>query len=295
MPDDTREPERERTEKPSLSEGVIAAASEGFIVAAISAIAYIFAFVYEAGFAKIFSIPLSFITISLTNVLIVAGSLLLVGQLVLSVGNLVFAVSDKFNGPISKRVKRLMPVLLYSLALAFLASGTRLLSSLMIGLIVGWLIGIFFEFLFPLLTQRGRGSYREKLVAQDELDARTKDLYSLLARRLGVGPYILMFSLLMALVVVYYAGQSAAMRQSTYLVTSTSPEMVVLRIYGDNVICAPFDRNTGEVEPSFVVLKVGEDPELMLYSERVGPLDLEKQVSNVDDSSLLSPVPTPQP
>ena len=295
MPDDTREPERERTERPSLSEGVIAAASEGFIVAAISAVAYIFAFVYEAGFAKVFSIPLSFIAISLTNVLIVAGSLLLVGKLVFSVGNLVFAVSDRFNGPISKKVKLLMPLLLYSLALAFLTSGTRLLSSFIIVLIVGWPIGIFLLFIFPLLTQRGKGSYREKLVAQDELDARTRDLWSLLARRLGVGPYNLVLSLLMALVVVYYAGQSAAMRQSTYLVTSTSPEMVVLRIYGDNIVCAPFDRNAGEVEPSFVVLKVGEDPELMLYSERVGPLSLEKQVSNVDDSSLQSPMPTPQP
>ena len=290
MPDDTREPDRERTGSTSLSGGVIAAA-EGFIVAAISAVGYIFAFVYEAGFAKVFSIPLSFIAVSLTNVLIVAGSLLLVGNLVFSTANLVFTVSDRFNGPISKRVKLLMPVLLYSMALALVAAGTRLLSKAIIGLMIGWLISIFFEFIFPLLTQRGKGSYQEKLVAQDELDARTRgsDLYGLLARRFGVGPYNLVLSLLMALVVIYFAGQSEAMRQSRYLVTSTSPEMVVLRIYGDKMICAPIDRDSGEIEPRFTVLKVADDPELVLQLEEVGPLDVVSKASG----SLVTAVAIP--
>jgi hypothetical protein len=145
------------------------------------------------------------------------------------------------------------------------------------------------------LTQRGKASYREKLAAQDKLDAGTKDFHSVLVTRLGIGPYRLVFTLLITLVVVYYAGQSAALRQSTYLVTSTSPQMVVLRTYGDSIICARFDRNTKEVEPSFVVLKVGDDPELTLHSEHVGPLSLHKQSSNVTDSPLQPPMPTSQP
>lgn len=295
MADVKKESERERTARTPLSEGVIAAASEGFIIAAISAVAYIYAFVYEAGFAKVFSIPLSFITLSLTNVLIVAGSLLLVGQLVFYVANLVFTVFGKFDGPISTRVKLLTPLLLYSLALVFLTFGTHLLSSFIVVLIGGFLLGIFLHFVFPLLTQRSKGDYREKLVAQDRRDAQATDLWSLLARRLGVGPYNLILSLVMALFVVYIAGQSAAMKQSEYLVTSTSPEMVVLRVYGNNMVCTPLDRSTREVEPNFVVLKVGEDPNLMLYSEQIGPLSLEERVADVDDSSLESPVPTPQP
>ncbi|HEC36033.1 MAG TPA: hypothetical protein ENI39_05810 [Anaerolineae bacterium] len=295
MPDAASESKHERLERPSSFERVTAAAFEGLLVAAISAYAYIFAFVYEAGFAQVFSIPLSFIAVSLTNVLVAGGSLLLVGHLVVSVGNLVFMMSDIFSGPISKRIKRLVPLLLFSLALVCVTSGTRLLPSFIIACAVGWLIAIFFQFIFPLLTQRGKGSYREKLVAQDDLDARTSDWYDLLARRLGVGPYSLVLLLLMALVVVYYAGQSTAMRQSTYLVTSTSPEMVVLRVYGGNMVCAPFDRDTREVKPSFVVLKVGEDPGLALHSEHVGPLRLEGQVSNVDNSSSHSPILAPQP
>jgi hypothetical protein len=289
----------ERTEKPSLSEGIIAAASEGLIVAAISAIAYLFAFAYEAGFAEVFNIPLSFITIRLTNVFVIAGSLSLVGQLVLNIGNLIFVVSSTFSGLISQRMKFLMLFFLWSVALIIITVGTRLQTGVIRVLVIGWAIGLLFQFIFPLLTQRDINGYREKLAAQDKLDAHTQDLLGLLAQRLGVGPYNLMLSLLMALVVVYYAGQSAAMRQDRYLVTSTSPQMVVLRVYGDNIICAPIDRNSGSIEHSFTVLKLGEDPDLMLYSEQVGPLRLKEQASANDDLSTVAPaqsiIPTPQP
>ena len=277
-----------------MSEGIIAAASEGFIVAAISATAYIFAFVYEAGFAKVFHMPLALIAISLTNVLIAAGSLLIVGHLLLSAANLVFVVFDRFKGPISSKVKLLTPLILYSLAVLLVTAGTPMLSIWMVMVLFGGcVLGIFFLFIFHMLTQRDKSSYQDKLVAQDELDAHTRDLWSLFAKRFGVGPYNLLLSLVIALLVIYMAGQSAAMRQSSYLVTSTFPEMIVLRIYGDNIICAPFDREAREVEPSFIVLRIGEDPELMLYSESVGPLSLRMQTSRVNDSSSQSPIPVP--
>jgi len=67
--------------------------------------------------------------------------------------------------------------------------------------------------------------------------------------------------------------------------------MVVLRIYGDKMVCAPFDRSNGEVERSFVILKVAEDPDLVLHIDKVGPLNPKETPA----SQLSSPISTPTP
>lgn len=257
-----------------LSEGLVAAASEGFIVAAISVTAYLFAFIYQAGFARVFGIPLSFVTVGLTDVFIAGGSLLLAGLLVLTLGNLAFVISAKFgSGPIRRRIVSLTPMLLCSIALLFFVVGTHLQKSLT-GIIIGWLVILFLEFGFPLLTQRHKKGYLEKLRTQDSLDACTTDLPGYVARRLGRGLYSILYVLMLALYVTYHAGQSTALRQSRFLVTPTSPEMVVLGVYGDKIVCAPFDRDSRQVEQSFVVLRLAEDPNLALRPEDVGPLNV---------------------
>lgn len=291
--------DQEKKDNNWLSEGLIAAASEGFIVAAISVTAYLFTFVYEAGFAKVFGIPLSFVTVGLTDVFIAGGSLLLAGLLVLTVGNLAFMVSAKFGGPIWRRIVSLTPMFLCSIALFFFVAGTRLQEALT-GLIGAWLMILLFEFGFPLLTQRHKNGYREKLRAQDKLDARTMDVPGYLAKRLGSRLYSIIYTLMLTLFVIYYAGQSAALRQSRFLVASTSPEMVVLRVYGDKIICVPFNRDTRQVEQSFVVLRMAQDPDLMLRPEDIGPFNVKgHKASGTGDSPTATPIPpamlTPQP
>ena len=70
-------------------------------------------------------------------------------------------------------------------------------------------------------------------------------------------------------------GTEHATKRVSFLVASTKPETVVLRIYGDRMICASFNRITRQVEPNFVLLKVAEDPRLRLRLEPVGPLHVK--------------------
>ena len=70
----------------------------------------------------------------------------------------------------------------------------------------------------------------------------------------------------MVLALSYAAGHATA-------ITSTSPQRVVLRIYGDTVIAASFDRATKSMKKTFVVFKVGE-PGLVLRLEAIGPLEI---------------------
>jgi hypothetical protein len=67
--------------------------SDRIIIAAVPLIGYILSFVYEAGYAGVFKIPLYFITIDLTTVLVATGSLLLFAIFFLVLLDLLFIFS----------------------------------------------------------------------------------------------------------------------------------------------------------------------------------------------------------
>lgn len=50
------------------------------------------------------------------------------------------------------------------------------------------------------------------------------------------------------------------------------PEVVVLRIYGDYLVTAPFDRTTKQFEKKLSLLKISEMAEVPLTYEKAGPL-----------------------
>jgi hypothetical protein len=50
------------------------------------------------------------------------------------------------------------------------------------------------------------------------------------------------------------------------------PEVVVLRVYGDNLFAIPFDRSTRVFERQLFILKVSEMGKTPFTMEKVGPL-----------------------
>jgi hypothetical protein len=56
---------------------------------------------------------------------------------------------------------------------------------------------------------------------------------------------------------------------------SQRPEVVVLRIYGEYLITAPFDRSTREFEKKLYLLKISDMTKLPLTLEKVGPLKVK--------------------
>lgn len=82
-------------------------------------------------------------------------------------------------------------------------------------------------------------------------------------------------------------------KSKEFRVLNTTPERVVLWMTDEIIICSPFDRNDHTVEPSFVVIKIGEDPTLEYTSERIGPLEVKPLPNST--VSLPTPTPTEQP
>lgn len=265
--------DNERTEPVSGQPNILV--SEGLLVAAGPAIAYVGAFAYETAFCRAFRIPIAFITISLTTVLIAFAALLILLLALFLLTNLGVIIGIDIRSPIGRSLVRVSIPTLILLSLMLLY-GRALWRSW------AWPVAIYvffvsLEFGLPLLTQRDKKSYREKLLAQEAIEGRIDSLPSRLFRLLGPRTYWVFVGVVFAIFLLHSAGSAQARRQQEFLVVRSTPECVVLRIYGDRLICAPFNRATGEVEPIFSVIEYvhsAYEPRLQISLERVGPLSI---------------------
>ena len=258
-----REPGRERTSR-------YWRLSLGFIVAASSAIGYLLAYLWEAGYGSVFGVPREFIVLDVTRVLI-AISAVASFFFVASVFAGAYFIAGWFSarhgqGRGGSRLVVLMVLLLswglltlrwpslWAIWIAYLlpVAATFVVSTV----VVPWII--------RRLPERLRAG----------LDAIEKWCASKVPRlpRPAFAAVLIVITVALGLYLSHESGQATAMSQKDFFVPSTNQNSVVLRIYGDNLICAPFDRGNKTVERSFFVLKVDDDPRPVLTLEKVGPL-----------------------
>lgn len=244
--------------------------SAGLLVAAVPVAANLFAFIYEVGYCRVFGIPASFISLQPTTVFVVAGALVVVLFVLLLIADTVVAIFTYYvpQGPIRRSFVVLGPFLLVFVAYLYLYRGMWKEWAWLAPVVA---VVAFFEFVFPLIFQR-RGSYRDKLEAQEEIERGIRTLTYWLGARVGRAGMLLMVALTIGLVIAYAAGRAEALRQENFLVLGGDPEAVVLRHYGDTLILAPFDREGRKVERSFFILKEGDESRPLFSLEEVGPL-----------------------
>lgn len=82
---------------------------------------------------------------------------------------------------------------------------------------------------------------------------------------------IITFILIGALSLGFMFGSNDARSKKDYLVVSGSPEMAVVKIYGDNIIMAQFNRGSKTLEKNFMINKVGQTSDKYRL-EHIGPL-----------------------
>jgi len=138
-----------------------------------------------------------------------------------------------------------------------------------------FLFFLFYFFIYPLVNQKGVHGYRNKLIAQDRISRRTPDPFDYIAKGLGRSTVIVLLLLLPLLFLPYFNGESFAENQEEYLVPSTHQNAVVLRIYGDNLICGELDRDGKKLNGNFFVLKVDDEPRPVLSVQTVGRLGIK--------------------
>jgi hypothetical protein len=273
--------------------------TEGIAIAGITAIAYFWTLFYELGFSSYFSIPYEFISLSPAGVLVTAGRFLLIPiALFLFVMFLVAThpyttyLGGLIEGFQRRRPRNSMIVTLCALvAISSLIWWASLPVKLvwlryMMQAIAGLLLVAFF--VLPLVRQKGlEGTYWDKLIA--EYTPRPRINPESRAPSPSPAPGLEAFTdvilIIIALIAIVYGNgvfrlggrADAQMKEEFQIVPQSSdvPELIVLRVYGDYLLTAPFNRSTKEVEKKLFILKVSEMGKTPLIMEKVGPLQVK--------------------
>ncbi len=250
-------------ERPRLSDALIAVLLPAF--------GYCLAFAYESGYCSYFHIPNIFIVVSLTSVLIAVATLA-------SGVWFVYYYVNPFYGLISAHLRTATgrSIARTALLVAFLVLFARVTQSPFSEAIVWILVVVTFfvaiEFVLPLLTQRKVEGYASKLEAQEATEGSVLTVSNLLYAKVGKTAYHIVFFGVLLIFLASAGGWGKARKEREYLVTETSPSLVVLRAYGETVILAECDLTTQTVKPAFRFVKLTDAANLSLRLTALGPL-----------------------
>ena len=253
------------------------------------------AFIQEMGFCTYFNIPYEFIQLNLTESLIAVGEGLLL-SIIISLFLLWYYASDRGLGPKGLTpTKRWVWFALLLLACAFdlcIVSGLSLLRPLIWELlaalssimIVLFILGEFLSWLGKSLSwlwSQSKRLYRyirhpppsAPHQRHESPRAHRDPLSDFLAERVGTRTLLVVIAfIVIAFVEPWFVGNIRATTQVDFLQPSDNTSQVVLRVYGNDLICAPLASDNKTVLRSFYVLKMDDQPRPVLTSNSIGPL-----------------------
>ena len=252
--------------------------SVAIIIALAPAVVYGIAFIYEVGFASHFEIPIAFITIGLEKFFTAAGTLL--GLLI---AFLMLFIIVHHNLPANDKTQLFLfdrlivvPAMMF---FAFFLLGPDL--GYFIFILIIFLPIMLIYYLLPIFRHKQIKGYMNKLKSSEELESRhAQTSRHLLWPKFGTKSILHFIILSLMFPIAYGAGWSNAANQEYFLVLERHKKEVVLRIYGETMICKPMDSEMGifwALEPVFIIRKVGESSEFRLRRERIGPAIMQIQ------------------
>ncbi|WP_373032919.1 hypothetical protein [Sulfurovum sp.] len=241
--------------------------TEGLIIGGLTLLSYLVTFAYQSGYAIYFDIPIQLISINLTTILLSCAALLGGAYFVYVLSNFIWMFTPKEDDPISFTIRRYIKIVI--ICLISLAP--------FIFQWVAWVVFLsalvffaFFEFIFPLITQREKETYAEKLKSQTELDINTGKhmLWHEVDKRLGRWLVTSLVYGYIALVFAYNIGtQRAEMKEYFYKIGNNT---IVLAFYDDHIVTTTYDEKTKEFSGKLNIY--GLDKNIKLSKEKVGRL-----------------------
>jgi uncharacterized Tic20 family protein len=247
---------------------------EGSLIAfGLTVLAYIYTYAYEAGYCKAFDIPVWFIKIGVSTMLAISsGFALVLGPLItwylLRMGQRQ-SLSQKAKLAF-RSTSRLLPLVVLLIAMIYPFKVRWEYIAIMSIMIV---IVIYLELVAPILNRQRTPKKKVSSLEAEELEGAfgadlEKRVYA------GIDPTQLLIASLLAIGVcgAFLVGHSRASRELCFLIPSSAPNMVVLRVYEDRLICAPFDREKKTVKRAFYFLKIPTDGRVALIRAKIGPL-----------------------
>ncbi len=266
---------------------------EGALLALATASAYLLAFYYERGYASYFGIPADLIAVDLRSLLLFGAAFVSLAVILLLVMNFLVMTFPSKAHPGLKRT--LFTVGFFSIA-CFIPVGLYGIDrpEKWWWVLILYIPFLFFQFVYPLFAARREHGYLNKLAAVHASDDRRPDLATAAAARFGMTPVVLVSLLLIGIATAPLAGGAAAMKRTSFLILGSKPPRVVLRTYGDTLVCALADLEKHEVSADFLLIKVGDNSYPLMLQD-VGPLVLQQRPKGPQGAKPATPTPLALP
>lgn len=249
--------------------------TEGIIIASVPFLGYLFAFAYESGYAIFFNFPKELINIGLPQI-VIAISILYTASALLFFGieGLSF-VFFKNKPALYHSIVKFLPLFGFAIGYFVIYGWAVAMPFIILVIFLG-----FSEFIAPLITQRDKRGYENKLQGYDEADWKVREERGAFSVRLlkifDRKNIMFILNLFICVGLTQMLGEAVASRQVKFFVIPSNPEKVVLRIYSDNLICAEFDREKKILKRGVYFYKL-TDPQVQDFKlEPLGQFKVEK-------------------
>jgi hypothetical protein len=224
----------------------------GLIVAILTALSYAMAFFYELGHSSYFGIPSRFIEVTLVETVI---ALCLVQYFAVIVVSGSSVITMYFPKKYDKILSDVLPVTIF-IGLVYLIN-VDLRHLIAAGLIGGYI---------------GKTATRERLREKGTDTVVNQILHRIFGK---VGTTLLKKSqmwLLVFFISAFTVGKATAVWKEKYLVCDDSPQIALIRKYGDILIYAPYDQQKKEVAEKLIINSVTVANKLEFTIKSIGPL-----------------------
>lgn len=264
-----------------VNPGVVAVA-----VPVIPAVGYGLAYAFECGFCDVFEIPSYLIELSLGNILFAISTLIVLLAVVALIWYpyvlLPIQKSPKsWQQPLSYLAGGLLIVIVLAVLYQELwLKWVPMLMALVLMVVVYSIIPIFLKLLkrirqgFQWIKKMWRPQLSEE-EAKYSKDVKTTTISTTDSTdKLTKGKlaFIVFFATFFLFWFAFTAGQATAEKQDEFFVISDPENSVVLRMYGQNLICVPLDMESGKINGNIFMMRAESGSKSILRLEKIGRL-----------------------
>ena len=245
---------------------------EKAVWAAIPFAGYFLSYRYECGFCDAFKVPDYFVQVDLMGVL--SFTALMVGWsfVLLSFWESLWELTNMPGATGPRLVRRYSPLVLLAVMLVFLAPPKHVLTTAALGLIV--IIPLADAIRARLDPSPGK-RFLEKMADGPPIHSIVSP-FRFIHKQFGIVAVALVTFVYSGAFFSFQMGHLSALTQTNFLVPSADTNSVVVRKYGDRLVCAVVDPKTKKVSGQFLILSSSSERGVKLESKNLGKLSFDQ-------------------
>ena len=241
-------------------------ATEGVLLAALPAFAYLVAYAYQAGFLSRYGVPREAARIAFGEVLVAGGAVGLVGFLFAPTLQLVIQARKK-DSALWRELAALAVVwgLVGVTATAYEFRHVREWRAAL--LVATFITGI--QLGLPLVFHRNVTGYANKLAAARAREDGVQTPFEWMASFFTPRSRLVLMTAGLIVLVANTLGDAAALTRRQYTVTNEAPPRAIVRIYGGHAVLVDMDRQGRRLGPHYWVVPLSDLNRTPLKTERL--------------------------